>query len=153
MKRKETESSESDRHRSSKTKAHKKHKKYKKHKKSKRSSVSILGIVEQLENSASTHVVEPGLSNDLKTKTVIERKDTVVERRERRSMVPQSKAEYERAQSIIREVYDPLSGRTRLIRGSGEIVERIVSRAEQININRVATVTDGAQFQIGMNKQ
>ena len=60
--------------------------------------------------------------------------------------VPMSKEEYEKQQSKIREVYDPESGRYRLVRGSGEIIESIVSRADHERINRQATRGDGASF-------
>ena len=49
---------------------------------------------------------------------------------------PMTQAEYQKLQSQIREVYDPQSGRTRLVRGTGEIVERIVSSSEHANLNR-----------------
>ena len=44
-----------------------------------------------------------------------------------RRMVPMTREQYEAEQSKVREVYDPESGRTRLVRGSGEIIERIVA--------------------------
>ncbi|KAI8815804.1 uncharacterized protein EV422DRAFT_341142 [Fimicolochytrium jonesii] len=92
---------------------------------------------------------------------------------------PQTQAEYEKEQSHVREVFDPLSGRTscpfvalsfllrhilvrlhsplvfpfplilsfwRLVKGSGEIIERIVSRDEHLAINRTATQTDGSLY-------
>ncbi|KAI8799409.1 nuclear RNA-splicing-associated protein-domain-containing protein [Cladochytrium replicatum] len=64
----------------------------------------------------------------------------------RRAMVPQTKQEHEKQESVFREVYDPLSGRTRLVKGSGEIMERIVSRDQQRAINKTSTQTDGAVF-------
>ncbi|KAI8915318.1 nuclear RNA-splicing-associated protein-domain-containing protein [Powellomyces hirtus] len=60
--------------------------------------------------------------------------------------VPQTRAEYEQEQSTVREVFDPLSGRTRLVKGSGEIIERIVTKAQHREINRVATAGDGATY-------
>jgi hypothetical protein len=62
-------------------------------------------------------------------------------------MVPMSKIEYDKQQSQIREVYDPLSGRTRLIKGSGEVIERIVSNyQEHRQINSLATSGDGYAY-------
>eukprot|EP01083_Nonionella_stella_P223216 795737_1 len=61
-------------------------------------------------------------------------------------MKPMSKEEYEKLQSTIREVYDPLSGRYRLVRGTGEIIERIVSRSDHERINQIATRGDGTSF-------
>lgn len=61
-------------------------------------------------------------------------------------MAPMSRQQYEAEQSKIREVYDPESGRYRLVRGSGEIIERIVSRDTHQRINRGATRGDGASF-------
>jgi hypothetical protein len=61
-------------------------------------------------------------------------------------MVPMSREQYEAQQSQIREVYDPESGRYRLVRGTGEIIERIVSRADHAAINQQATQGDGSSF-------
>ena len=70
-----------------------------------------------------------------------------------------TKEEWEKQQSIVRRVYDPDTGRHRcfhiqpciefcqcfmcaacfrLVKGDGEIVEEIVSREQQRNINRVS---------------
>ena len=48
-----------------------------------------------------------------------------------------TKEEYERQQSVVRRVYDPDTGRHRLIKGDGEIIEEIVSRERQKVINKV----------------
>ena len=61
-------------------------------------------------------------------------------------MVPMSREQYEAEQSKIREVYDEETQRVRLVRGSGEIIERIVSRADHQGINQRATRGDGASF-------
>jgi Nuclear RNA-splicing-associated protein len=61
-------------------------------------------------------------------------------------MVPMTREQYEVQQSQIKEVYDPLSGRTRLVRGDGEIIERIVSRQTHQQINQQATRGDGSAF-------
>lgn len=87
-------------------------------------------------------------SNDLHSPSKsTEKPKEVVESAKRRVMVPMSKAEYEKQQSQpIRQVYDPESGRYRLVRGTGEIVESIVSRADHQRINRQATRGDGTSF-------
>jgi len=61
-------------------------------------------------------------------------------------MRPMTKEQYEIQQAMVREVYDPETNRTRLVRGSGEIIERIVPRQEHLSINQVATVGDGRSF-------
>ena len=65
-------------------------------------------------------------------------------------MAPKSREEYEAEQSRVREVYDPESGRYRLVRGSGEIIERIVSRQDHQRINQQATRGDGMSFSRGV---
>jgi hypothetical protein len=64
----------------------------------------------------------------------------------RTRMAPMSREHYEAEQSKIREVYDEESGRYRLVRGSGEIIERIVSRSAHQQINQTATRGDGSSF-------
>lgn len=68
-----------------------------------------------------------------------------------RSMVPMSSEQYEAQQSVVREVYDPETGRIRLVRGTGEIIERIVSRDQHLSINKMATAGDGASFMRGVS--
>lgn len=43
-----------------------------------------------------------------------------------------------------------LRSQPRLVKGTGEIIERIVSRAEHRAINRMATLTDGMIYQASM---
>jgi hypothetical protein len=57
-----------------------------------------------------------------------------------------TKEQYELEQSVVREVFDSQSNRMRLVKGSGEIIERIVSRSEHKAINARATLGDGASF-------
>ncbi|KFB44007.1 AGAP004709-PA-like protein [Anopheles sinensis] len=47
----------------------------------------------------------------------------------------------------VRRVVDPETGRSRLIKGDGEIIEECVSRERHKDINRLATAGDGAEFQ------
>ena len=39
-------------------------------------------------------------------------------------------------QNVIRKVYDPDTGRHRLVKGSGEIIEEIVSHSRHKDVNR-----------------
>lgn len=64
---------------------------------------------------------------------------------------PMTKEEYEKQQNTLKRVVDPETGRKRLIRGSGEVVEEIVSRERHQAINRKATIADGNFFQAQAN--
>ena len=61
-------------------------------------------------------------------------------------MAPMTREEYEKQQSVIRRVYDEASGRYRLVKGSGEIIEQVVSRDIHERINSIATQGDGMYF-------
>ncbi|XP_055343535.1 ADP-ribosylation factor-like protein 6-interacting protein 4 [Paramacrobiotus metropolitanus] len=63
---------------------------------------------------------------------------------------PMTKEQWDAQQSVIRRVYDPDTGRQRLVRGTGEIVEEIVSRQRHLAINKSATRADGAVFQANL---
>jgi len=54
--------------------------------------------------------------------------------------------QYLELQSKVREVVDPQTGRTRLVRGTGEIIEHIVSRDEHSRLNKSATLGDGSGY-------
>lgn len=69
----------------------------------------------------------------------------------RARLAPMSREEYEKEQSVVREVFDEESGRWRLVRGSGEIIERIVSRGDHQRINQRATQGDGSSFSKHIN--
>lgn len=47
-------------------------------------------------------------------------------------------------------VFSRTSVKTSQIRGTGEVIERIVSREQQRAINRLATEGDGRSFQVRM---
>ncbi|PIK46678.1 putative ADP-ribosylation factor-like protein 6-interacting protein 4 isoform X2 [Apostichopus japonicus] len=64
-----------------------------------------------------------------------------------RILKPMTKEEYEKEQSVTRRVFDQDTGRTRLVKGSGEIIEEIVSRDRHKAINKQATKADGMSFQ------
>jgi hypothetical protein len=63
-----------------------------------------------------------------------------------------TKEEWEKMQNVVRRVYDPVTGRHRLVRGEGEVVEEIVSRERQKSINKQATMGDAMSFQQGLRK-
>ncbi|KAJ3088724.1 hypothetical protein HK102_008088 [Quaeritorhiza haematococci] len=64
----------------------------------------------------------------------------------RQAKAPMTREQYEAEQSVVREVFDPMTGRMRLVKGSGEIIERIVSKDEHKRINRLATRGDGSFY-------
>ncbi|KAJ3295626.1 anaphase-promoting complex subunit Hcn1 [Rhizoclosmatium sp. JEL0117] len=61
-------------------------------------------------------------------------------------MVPQRPEEFEREQQQVRRIIDPIDGRSRLVKGTGEIIEEIVSRERHHEINKQATKGDGAVY-------
>lgn len=63
-----------------------------------------------------------------------------------KSKGPMTQQQYLELQSQIRDVIDPHTGRTRWMRGTGEIVERIVSKEEHSRLNQSATLGDGRGF-------
>uniref|UniRef100_S4P970 ADP-ribosylation factor-like protein 6-interacting protein 4 n=1 Tax=Pararge aegeria TaxID=116150 RepID=S4P970_9NEOP len=64
-----------------------------------------------------------------------------------KAMAPMTKEEWEKRQSVVRKVHDEETGRYRLIKGDGEVLEEIVSRDRNREINRQATMADGDFFQ------
>ena len=62
-------------------------------------------------------------------------------------MQPMTPAEWAARQSVVRRVYDEETGRSRLVRGDGEILEECVSRQRHLEINKKATQSDGLYFQ------
>ncbi|XP_065843611.1 ADP-ribosylation factor-like protein 6-interacting protein 4 [Oscarella lobularis] len=105
--------------RKSETKKTKKRKKEKKKKKKEKKKKK------RIEKHAEAHPIEP-------TKT---------------PRGPMTKEQWEKEESVIRRVYDPETGRNRLVKGSGEILEEIVSRDRHLQINKQATQGDGLSFQ------
>ncbi|KAJ3073499.1 ADP-ribosylation factor-like protein 6-interacting protein 4 [Podochytrium sp. JEL0797] len=61
-------------------------------------------------------------------------------------MIPQRPEEYVKEQAQVRRVLDPMTGRTRLVKGTGEIIEEIVSKKQHLEINRQATKGDGSAY-------
>ncbi|XP_013929983.1 PREDICTED: ADP-ribosylation factor-like protein 6-interacting protein 4 [Thamnophis sirtalis] len=66
------------------------------------------------------------------------------------AMKPMTKEEWDARQSVIRKVLDPETGRMRLIKGDGEILEEIVTKDRHKEINKQATRGDGLSFQMKM---
>ncbi|XP_078277818.1 ADP-ribosylation factor-like protein 6-interacting protein 4 [Rhinoraja longicauda] len=66
------------------------------------------------------------------------------------AMRPMTKEEWDARQSIIRRVVDPESGRERLIKGDGEILEEIVTKDRHKEINKHVSRGDGFTFQVRM---
>jgi len=70
-----------------------------------------------------------------------------------KAMAPISKKEWEKRQSVVRRIYDETSGRHRLIKGDGEVIEEIVNRERHKQINNIATRSDGEYFQSQLRKK
>ncbi|KAJ8675680.1 hypothetical protein QAD02_011466 [Eretmocerus hayati] len=70
-----------------------------------------------------------------------------------KAMAPMSKKDWDKRQTVIRRIYDEASGRHRLIKGDGEVVEEIVSRDRHKQINSQATRADGEYFQSQLRKK
>merc|ERR1719357_1585889 len=66
---------------------------------------------------------------------------------DRNSRVPMTKEMWEAEQAVVRREFDSDTGRVRLVKGSGEILEECVSKDRQREINKQATVADGTSFQ------
>lgn len=64
-----------------------------------------------------------------------------------KARAPMTKEEYEKLQSTLSRVIDPETGRHRLIRGTGEVVEEMVSKYRHAIINKEATRGDGRTFE------
>ncbi|KAJ3113364.1 ADP-ribosylation factor-like protein 6-interacting protein 4 [Phlyctochytrium bullatum] len=71
----------------------------------------------------------------------------------RRSTVPQRYEEYQEEMSTLRHVRDPFTGRVRLVKGNGEILEEIVTEEEQKSIRRLATKEDAEAYQNALYNQ
>lgn len=100
-----------------------------------------------LNESQITQEVNSNDSNNVdSTKSEIQAKSQTKNEPPSRRMVPMTREEYEKQQNTVREVFDPESGRYRLVRGTGEIIERIVSRSDHERINKTATRGDGLSF-------
>nr|XP_039327498.1 ADP-ribosylation factor-like protein 6-interacting protein 4 isoform X2 [Saimiri boliviensis boliviensis] len=94
----------------------------------------------------------PGPSLDQWHRSAGEEEDGPVLTDEQKSriqaMKPMTKEEWDARQSVIRKVVDPETGRTRLIKGDGEVLEEIVTKERHKEINKQATRGDGLAFQM-----
>jgi len=80
--------------------------------------------------------------------------ELVGEEAEKRSrMAPMTKEEWEKQQSQVRREFDEDTGRMRLVKGSGEILEECVSKERMLQINKQATQADGHSFQRQLKTQ
>lgn len=68
------------------------------------------------------------------------------EQEESKSFKPMTKEEWDLRQSEVRRVYDPETGRNRLVKGDGEIIEEIVSKDRHKEINKQSTEGDGLWY-------
>lgn len=66
---------------------------------------------------------------------------------------PMTREDWEKQESVLRRVYDQESGRHRLIKGSGEVMEECVSRDRHRAINKAATQADGEFFQVSVKSR
>ncbi|XP_017036388.1 ADP-ribosylation factor-like protein 6-interacting protein 4 [Drosophila kikkawai] len=64
-----------------------------------------------------------------------------------KSHAPETPEEYQRRQSQIRREVDPVTGRTRLIKGDSEVLEEIVTKERHTDINKKATRGDGEYYE------
>ncbi|XP_073978722.1 uncharacterized protein [Rhodnius prolixus] len=69
-----------------------------------------------------------------------------------RRMAPETKEEWEKRQNVIKRVFDEQTGRYRLVKGDGEVLEEIVSKERHKEINKQATHGDGEYFQSKLNQ-
>lgn len=72
---------------------------------------------------------------------------------QRNVMAPMTKEEWDKRQSVVKREYDPTTGRNRLIKGDGEVIEEIVSKDRHKQINQQATKGDGEFFQNQLKKK
>ncbi|XP_052822301.1 ADP-ribosylation factor-like protein 6-interacting protein 4 isoform X2 [Octopus bimaculoides] len=146
-------SEQKKKHKKHKKEKKKKKKKKKKHKKSsgdekvstgKEDAQSPLKITEKVTSLQPASKVKESLSNE----------DTLsAPGPSPRILKPMTKEEWEKQQSVIRRVYDPTTGRNRLVKGDGEILEEIVSKERHQQINKQATIGDGLYYQSKMGLQ
>eukprot|EP01134_Creolimax_fragrantissima_P002003 CFRG2003T1 len=107
---------------------------------------SIVSVVSQKEPQALSKLKDNRFA--AKYLASMKQKDEAVPAEKRRkSSTPMTKEMYEKQASRLSKAFDPDTGRVRLIRGDGEIVEEIVSRSEQKRINEAATFGDGYVYQ------
>jgi len=145
-------SSKRSRHKSKKkSHCHKTHKKHKEkhldsHHKSKKTK-------KKKRKSKKSSDDDCGPKLNIATSTLTSESSSSIKQSETRrcAMTPMTKEEYEKQQSVVRRVLDPETGRNRLVRGGGEIIEEIVSKQRHRQINKQATAADGLSYQMKSN--
>lgn len=145
------ESSDGSKHkRHHKKKKFKKGKKKKLKKKSKKVKKNSLSKVKAQEAKSRTEEPHQGPSLELPQESSEEIGPVLTDEQKSRiqAMKPMTKEEWDARQSVIRKVVDPETGRMRLIKGDGEVLEEIVSRDKHREINKQATANDGLTFQM-----
>ncbi|KAJ7350972.1 ADP-ribosylation factor-like protein 6-interacting protein 4 [Desmophyllum pertusum] len=148
-------SDSSDQPRKKKKDAHKKDKRKKEKRKRKREKKEKKNKRRKARDDEKAAVKSTDISaNSNRTQAVdISRKPVSADPEvfpKKRPMVPMTKEEYEKQRAQVRRVYDPETGRHRLVKGTGEILEEIVSRDRHKAINKTATQGDGAFFQANL---
>ncbi|XP_065663599.1 ADP-ribosylation factor-like protein 6-interacting protein 4 isoform X2 [Hydra vulgaris] len=115
-------------------------KKKKKDKKNKKKRLKM--IAESQISSDSVNIgkkaILPNSSN------ITEKSENVASKS--KSMAPMTKEEFDKQQSVVRRVYDAATGRHRLIKGDGEVIEEIVTYSRHKQINKMSTQMDGKSF-------
>jgi hypothetical protein len=135
--------------RSKKEKREKKEKKHKKHKKEKKSNAekvtdtktnttTELSQPNTTSSSAVGPALPPGMQRSVGPQVPQEEEPA------KRRLGPMRPEEYAKLQERVREVYDEKSGRYRLVKGDGEIIERIVTKQQQQEI--IKTVLKHAKY-------
>lgn len=102
--------------------------------------------VEEVSPLLSSEYLSPRQESNARQQSQQQQQEQLRKQEQARRMAPMSREEYQAQQSTIREIYDEQTGRYRLIRGTGEIIESLVSRSQHESINRQATRGDGATF-------
>ncbi|RZF38090.1 hypothetical protein LSTR_LSTR006489 [Laodelphax striatellus] len=129
---KKSKDSHSERHKDHSKKKRKKEKKEKKRKKKDKSHDKEEKIKEMIGPTVSEASSQSGASSAYR---------------------PMTKEQWEKSQSVVRRVLDPETGRQRLVKGDGEILEEPVSKSRHREINKQATASDGSFFQSQLQKK
>ena len=139
---------------------HKKDKKSKKSKKRSRSSSSSSSDNEKRKKKRSKKdkkglkSIDELIKERLKNKPQeSEKVQNFAEEENKSQHKPMTKEEYDKKQSVVKRVFDEDTGRMRLVKGDGEIIEEIVSASRQKEINKMATHSDGQSFQASLNSK
>lgn len=135
-KKKKSADSSTDSEASDDSRAKKRKKKEKKSKKSKKSKKDPKEQLEELTASIAELEKKAHMAPEL-----------VAELEKRAQMTPMTKEAWEKQKTSVRKEFDEDTGRMRLVRGTGEIMEECVSKERMKEINRQATKADGDSFQ------